>query len=356
MQTVVPEVTNIELSLPSQRSRRMPQTPIGNIEALSPALRELVSPSGFAIREADLIGSANLWLSPHLSKFGAARLVPPAYSPPTRRHGIRGDTFTTYECTSPYPLTVDPQATTLFIPHSTPSLSLDTGYVLSITCAPSLLSDSEAVANLVTEFLSDQSTISWLVDWSVRCAPFHIRHFVNDSVDDASTGSTVKAQSVSVGENRKAEEGSLDPNVITKKLVTWLGITYAQLAEITGIGRTTFFDWRRSQRSARPSTTQSLLRVYALARAIVGHFGETDAAAWFRAGQPSTLDHLLSKNFDAAEQAAARVLFGQPRERPVNYAAYAPESDVDVGITENLSGPQVRRSKRSTRRGRLPVR
>jgi len=79
--------------------------------------------------------------------------------------------------------------------------------------------------------------------------------------------------------------------------------------------------------------------------------GATEAAAWLRAGNPSPLDLIRKDDFDTMERAAAVSLF-RSAERRVDYAAFAPEADFDVGPPE--PGLAVRRTERGVRRIKLP--
>jgi hypothetical protein len=141
---------------------------------------------------------------------------------------------------------------------------------------------------------------------------------------------------------------------IAKKLHGWLGLTYDDLASITGNGKSTFYDWRHTERTPRPATTQPLLRLYAVSRAMVDLLGASNAAAWFRAGQPSPVDLLRKKDFDAAEQAAAAVLFRQPKGRSPDYTAFAPQPDFDIISPD--SPALTRRAPRVARCVRLSAR
>lgn len=145
---------------------------------------------------------------------------------------------------------------------------------------------------------------------------------------------------------------SLDFAETARTLRAWLGVTYEDLAAISGVGRTTFFDWARTGRTARPTTTRRLLRLYALARALVERLGVIEAATWFRAGQPARIDLLRAGDFDTVERAATAALFRPTRERRVDYAAFAPESDFDVGSNQPV--PAVLRSAAVPRRIKYP--
>lgn len=142
---------------------------------------------------------------------------------------------------------------------------------------------------------------------------------------------------------------------IADKLCKWLGITHDQLSAITGIGTTTFFDWKRTQRNPRPATVKDLLRVYALARAMIDHLGSVEAgAAWFHNGQTRPIDLLLRQDFDSVEKAAAAVLFHPLEDRYSDNPGFAPEPDFDIDIRKPSQA--ARRAARSVRRGKLSSR
>jgi hypothetical protein len=130
----------------------------------------------------------------------------------------------------------------------------------------------------------------------------------------------------------------------------WLDITYDDLARMTGVGRTTFYDWKRENRAPRPATTQRLRRLHGLVRAIRAELGFSEAADWFRTGTPAPIDLLLAGNYEGVERLAQQILFRQPYQRGPNFAAYAPydpETDIDLRPPEGSEYikklPQARR-------------
>lgn len=164
----------------------------------------------------------------------------------------------------------------------------------------------------------------------------------------------LQVEQIPLREDPKPNENMPDLADAAEKLHGWLSLTYDELAAITGIGKTTFFDWRRTERTPRPSTIHKLLRLYAVARAMVDVRGATDAAAWFRTGQPAPLDLLRRQDFAGVEQAAAAVLFRRPKGRGIDYTGFAPLPNFDIAPTD--SSGLVRRTPRGARRVKLPTR
>jgi transcriptional regulator with XRE-family HTH domain len=135
----------------------------------------------------------------------------------------------------------------------------------------------------------------------------------------------------------------------------WLDLTYEDLEKITGIAKNTFHHWRREKATPRPSTVRRLLRVYALAHALVERLGVERAVEWFRTGPRSPLDLLLAGDVEAAENAAHVLLYRDlPRHLHdrIDYSPFTLEPDFEVRIA--LNPKPLQRATRHPKRGRLP--
>ncbi len=141
---------------------------------------------------------------------------------------------------------------------------------------------------------------------------------------------------------------------MTEALIKELGLNYDELAAITGLARGDFFNWRHPNMSPHSASVRRLLRVYALARALINRFGPTDAAIWFRGGAPSPLDQLGAGQFDAVEGSVADLLFSESTIGREEYGALVLEVDVDLDVALPPSGAMLERSAHRPRRVDLP--
>jgi hypothetical protein len=114
-------------------------------------------------------------------------------------------------------------------------------------------------------------------------------------------------------------------------LTASLGLTHADLQQITGIGRTSLFYWKRGEIVPRPATIAPLLRLYALARGLLGHFDAAeDAAAWLRASRPSPLSLLLKGRFEKVEDVVASLVFADSDAGREPHSAFIPDEDFEA--------------------------
>lgn len=143
-----------------------------------------------------------------------------------------------------------------------------------------------------------------------------------------------------------------DPVQVTEALIKGLGLTYDELAAITGVARGDFFNWRRPNVAPRSASVRRLLRVYALARAVINRFGPTEAAIWLRGGAISPLDQRAAGQFENVEDSVADLLFSGSTIGREEYGALVPEVDVDLALPP--PGATLERSARKPRRVDLP--
>ena len=133
-----------------------------------------------------------------------------------------------------------------------------------------------------------------------------------------------------------------------------LAVTWAQLEAITGISQQTFYDWKRKNRQARPSTLRKLRRVFSLVRALERQLGQREAAQWFQTGSPSPLEVMLEGRLDAVERQVGRML-----PAAVSGASSLEAVDLEpehVPVKRGKSSPRRAATRRSGRRSTLPSR
>jgi hypothetical protein len=148
-------------------------------------------------------------------------------------------------------------------------------------------------------------------------------------------------------------EARNDTASLLAQLIAWLGITYEELARITGVGRSTLFYWRGEGVLPRGRNARQLLRVHSLASLLVKRFGVDGARKWLHSGTPTPWDLLLVGQVEEAERLAKERLFGQPGPRPG--ASNSITDEIDVPVRSANERPLQRASRRPTR-GRLTSR
>jgi len=141
-----------------------------------------------------------------------------------------------------------------------------------------------------------------------------------------------------------------DPVAAVDDLLEWMQITHDELSAMTGIGRTTFFYWKKKGAAPHPKTMRPLWRLHSLGEGVVRALGEGGAARWFNSGSPSPRELLMAGDTDAAENLAHRLLFQQPSFRESRFAALGEE---DLQREPSQAQPGTRTVRRASRR---PVR
>jgi hypothetical protein len=117
---------------------------------------------------------------------------------------------------------------------------------------------------------------------------------------------------------------------------------------MTGIGRTTFFYWKRTGATPHPRTLRPLWRLYALAQSLREVLGEGGVLAWLSSGSPSHREMLMAGDLEEVERRAHRLLFQQPSTPASRFRAVG-EEDIQpleqMALTER-SGARPRRAAR----------
>jgi hypothetical protein len=143
------------------------------------------------------------------------------------------------------------------------------------------------------------------------------------------------------------------PLLAAEQLREWLGVTFDQLSDMTGIGRSTFHSWRHSEGSPRPSTVRGLWRLFSLSHALQARLGPVVAAGWLRQGTPSPLDLLLDGRLDEVEALARRDVL-HPVDSGSNVFAWARLEDAEPRAETSAVRPTrvVRRANKPIKKGR----
>jgi hypothetical protein len=146
-----------------------------------------------------------------------------------------------------------------------------------------------------------------------------------------------------------AARPELPETVALDRLQRRTGISYAELSEITGVGRTTLFSWRNENVRPRAATTRLFWRVVALVDALGRQLSNEELRGWLRAGSPSPLDLLSDGRVEKAERLAQRIISQNDEVRP-KYSALGFENREIVVSTDDPR--TARRSNRKATKGR----
>jgi hypothetical protein len=140
------------------------------------------------------------------------------------------------------------------------------------------------------------------------------------------------------------------PRKLIDELLEWLDVTYDELSIMTGVGRSTLFNWQRGKVEARASSARQLLRVHSLISLLTKRFGVRGAKGFLHSENSKLWEALLRGDIATVEERVHARLFGQPvppdsDERTIGY-----EAEVLPPVRR---GTPVRRASRGSTRGRL---
>jgi transcriptional regulator with XRE-family HTH domain len=168
---------------------------------------------------------------------------------------------------------------------------------------------------------------------SVRSAIPQVVELVTNWIvadDDMPTGSTVvepPSAGVLNDPTRIFEESRVPtPLEAADAVKAFFHLRLDELARVTGVKRTTYLDWRRTERVPRPSSVQRLMDVYGLTYTLVRELGAQGAAGWFRAGSPSPLEMLADGDTKAVERLARGALPSAAVPVRSSIGAFVPEN------------------------------
>jgi hypothetical protein len=126
------------------------------------------------------------------------------------------------------------------------------------------------------------------------------------------------------------------------QLRRWLGLTYDQISDITGVSAGAFFYWKRKGATPYDKTSRPLWRFYTFAEALVRQLGSRGAKSWLHSGSPSPFQLLVTGDFAAAEGRAQGQLF-QRQETQALRRTIAAEESSDAQEAEGGFAPRRRR-------------
>jgi hypothetical protein len=134
------------------------------------------------------------------------------------------------------------------------------------------------------------------------------------------------------------------------EIISWLGLTNDQLSQITGIGRSTLFYWRRSGSAPRATNARNIDRLHSLASLLVKRFGIKGAQSWLHNGPSRPWDYLIEGEIASVEDLARGALFGQNGR---NYAVSPTIGADDLPPAAAPGKSSLVRSSRRPKKGRL---
>ncbi len=145
-------------------------------------------------------------------------------------------------------------------------------------------------------------------------------------------------------------ESDIDASGQVREIISWLDITYDELSQITGIGRSTLFHWQHTEGAPRVANARNIARIHALASLLVKRFGVKGAQSWLQSGPDRPWEYLIAGDIASVEDLLRSTLFGQ---RSRNFAVRPTVGGEDLPpIVPPVKGSLVRSSRRP-RRGRL---
>jgi hypothetical protein len=142
----------------------------------------------------------------------------------------------------------------------------------------------------------------------------------------------------------------------TEDLISWLGLTYDDIARIAKVAKGTIFNWRRTGAEPRPHTVRRLLQVHTLLELVARRLGIQGVRRWVRSGSPSPLELLLQGDLEAAERIAYRDFFRQRELRMGEMGGFQEDEDTFVlpeAETVDRGHSPPRRTARAPTRKRL---
>jgi len=144
-----------------------------------------------------------------------------------------------------------------------------------------------------------------------------------------------------------------DAASIPGQITDWLGITYDQLASITGISRATFFYWRRPGIQPRPDNALRLQGLYSLTSLLVRRLGVHGARMWLRSGKSPAWNLLMSGDLAGLDARIRNAMF--PDQAVVASPNRILLGEVNPVLPSAPDDPEhsPHRSRRQPKRGRL---
>lgn len=135
-------------------------------------------------------------------------------------------------------------------------------------------------------------------------------------------------------------DGRVDFQGMLNEIISGLGITYDQLAQITGIGRTTLFYWRRGEASPRASNLHQVMRLHALVSLLVKRFGNNGATSWLQLANPERWDRLIHGDLVWVEREVRTELMRQHAPLTKSKEVTAEESYYEPSVQEDAPVPR----------------
>jgi len=146
----------------------------------------------------------------------------------------------------------------------------------------------------------------------------------------------------------EATGADVAPPVLIDKLVAWLGITFDELARMTGISRSALFYLKKTGASPRPGNERQLLRVFSVASILVRRFGQEGARRWLHSDGSDAWELLKDGELAEAEELVRSRLFGT-RSYPARSGRSLPdETTFSGGVGSDVS---IKRASRRPKRG-----
>lgn len=138
---------------------------------------------------------------------------------------------------------------------------------------------------------------------------------------------------------------------LVEELISWLDITYEQLANMVSVSRGAFFYWRQSGVNPRPSNSRPILRLHSVISLLVRRFGREGAQAWLHSGPEPVWELLRHGDLDSVERAVRGSIMTQ--SEPLTPGPKV-QDEAYVDAPSGASTPRApRKARRKPTKGRV---
>jgi hypothetical protein len=144
-----------------------------------------------------------------------------------------------------------------------------------------------------------------------------------------------------------------DTATLPRQLADWLGITYDQLANITGVSRAAFFYWRRPGTKPRSENAERVQHLFALTSLLVKRLGVRGARAWLHSGPTPAWDVLLAGDLTNLDRLVRQSMFPSRTIIPIPNKLPLDEVNQPLPAEPFQSDGGPRRARRAPTRRRL---
>lgn len=163
-----------------------------------------------------------------------------------------------------------------------------------------------------------------------------------DDVGDA-TAISYDSEAVAI-----SQQSGQDIAHLVDEIRNWLNLTYDEISQMSGVSRSSIFNWKDQGRIPRATSVRSIQRLHSIAQLVVLRFGLDGAMRWLHAGNSKPYDRLMAADIDGLEDDLRSSLFRQPDLVPEEMNSIGRPDTIE--LTGEAKPPK--RSSRTPRRSR----